>query len=144
MTAAGGMIGESDRVDAGAAPGAQDRAWLVYDGQCPFCSSYVKFMRLKESVGAIRLVDARAGGPEADECKGLGFDLDKGMVFKFGGRHYFGADAINAMSMLSSRVGLFNRLCAVLFRSPGRAAAWYPFMRLGRKGALRLLGRSDL
>ena len=38
--------------------------WIIYDGECPFCSRYVKLMRLEETIGDIRLIDARKNPPE--------------------------------------------------------------------------------
>ena len=38
-------------------------AWLVYDGECPFCSTYVRLLRFRQSVGTVHLIDARDGGP---------------------------------------------------------------------------------
>ena len=38
------------------------RASIVYDGDCPFCSRYVKLVRLREALGSVDLVNARDGG----------------------------------------------------------------------------------
>ena len=37
-------------------------AWLVYDGECPFCCAYASYLRVRESVGVLHLIDARDGG----------------------------------------------------------------------------------
>ena len=42
-------------------------AWLVYDGDCPFCSRYVQYLRLRQAAGPVRLVNAREGGPLVDD-----------------------------------------------------------------------------
>ena len=47
-----------------AAPAAAGN-WLVYDGDCPFCSRYVQLLRIREAVGPLRLVNARDGGAQA-------------------------------------------------------------------------------
>ena len=47
-------------------------AWLVYDGDCPFCSRYVKYLRLRRAAGPVRLVNAREGGPLVDELQRAG------------------------------------------------------------------------
>ncbi len=117
--------------------------WLVYDGYCPFCSAYVRHLRLKKSVG-LRLVDARAGGPAVEECRGLGFDLNQGMVLKMAGRHYYAADSLHALALLSGRSDLFNRVAAAAFSSKRRAALFYPALRAGRRAALFVLGRRGL
>jgi predicted DCC family thiol-disulfide oxidoreductase YuxK len=125
--------------DAGAS-----EAWLVYDGQCPFCSMYVKYVRVRDSVGAFHLVNAREGGPIVEELVRAGLDLDEGMVLKIGPNLYHGADCIHALAWLSTPSGAFNRLNAAIFRRP-RLARWlYPILRRGRNAALWLLGRSKL
>lgn len=119
-------------------------AWVVYDGECPFCTAYVRLLRLRESAGRVHLVDARLGGPVVEEIARAGLDLDEGMALKIGGRIYHGDDCIHALALLSGDVGLFNRINAWVFRSPARARVLYPLLRAGRNTALRLLGRRKL
>ena len=39
--------------------------WLVYDGDCPFCSATARMYRLKKSVGDLHVINAReASGTE--------------------------------------------------------------------------------
>ena len=35
---------------------------LVYDDDCPVCSNYVQMLRIRESIGELKLVNARDGG----------------------------------------------------------------------------------
>lgn len=115
--------------------------WLVYDGACPFCTAYARYVRVRRSVGILELVDARQGGSLVEEVREAGHDLDQGMVLKMGGRLYHGADCLNVLAMLSSRSGLFNRLNAAIFRSPALSRALYPSLRAGRNLTLALIGR---
>lgn len=124
--------------------GAVGATYLVYDGECPFCSAYVKLTRLHESVGPVRLIDARDGGPEVLHVQNMGMDLNDGMVFHYSGSYYHGADALNIMALLSGGQSWFNKLNGRLFRSRMVSRLAYPFMRAGRNGVLRLLGRSKL
>jgi predicted DCC family thiol-disulfide oxidoreductase YuxK len=117
---------------------------IVYDGQCPFCSRYVKLVRLRESLGQVRLVDAREGGPIVEELQRAGVDLDEGMALKLDGRLYHGHDCIHMLALLSTPSSAFNRVNAALFRSPGAARLLYPVLRAGRNAALRLLGRGKM
>jgi predicted DCC family thiol-disulfide oxidoreductase YuxK len=116
-------------------------AYLVYDGDCPFCSAYVRYVRVRENV-RLRLINARHGGDLVDEIVQAGFDLDQGMVLKIGGRYYHGADCVNVLASLSSGSNAFNRINARIFRSPVLAGVLYPVLRTGRRIALALLGRS--
>ena len=115
---------------------------LLYDGECPFCSAYVKLLRLRDAVGAITLVDARQGGPLVDEIVDAKMNLNQGMVLKLNGQYYQGADCINMLALLSTPSSAFNRLNAAIFRSKTMSRWLYPILRLGRAGVLRILGRS--
>ena len=118
--------------------------WLIYDGECPFCSQYVKLVRIRQAVGGLKLLNARDGGPQYDEVLRAGLDLDEGMVLKLNDRLYHGDDCIHALAMLSEPKGFFNRLNVWVFKSPKRAAFLYPILRAGRNLALKLLGRKKL
>lgn len=118
--------------------------WIVYDGQCPFCSRYVQLVRLRETLGQVRLIDARKGGPEVEEVRRAGLDLDEGMVLKWDGRLYHGAECINMLALLSTPSSGFNRVNAALFRSPTASRLLYPVLRAGRNAVLRMLGRSKI
>ena len=125
-------------------PRKSQGAVIVYDGQCPFCSTYVRFTRLREAIGPVKLVDARSGDPVVEEAIRAGLSLDEGMVLKYGGRLYHGADCLNMLSLLSSSSGLFNRLMALTFARPEIAHMAYPTLLAGRNATLRLLGRRQI
>ncbi len=117
---------------------------IVYDGECPFCASYMRLVRLRGTVGQVDLVDARRSHPVIDEIRARNLDLDQGMVVRIDGEYLHGAAAMTALSLLSTRAGLFNRAMRALFRNPRRAAALYPVMVRGRNATLRLLGRKPI
>ena len=118
--------------------------WVVYDGECPFCSSYVRLYRLREVAGRVHLVDAREPHPVLDEVRARGFNLDEGMVVKAAGHFYHGAEAMQILAILGAGAGLFNALNRAIFRHPRLARALYPWMVRGRLATLRLLGRRPL
>lgn len=119
-------------------------AWIVYDGDCPFCTRYVRLLRLRESAGHVVLVNARDGGPVVDEIRAAGLDLDEGMVLKLGGRFYHGDACMHRLALMSTPSTLFNRINGSVFRSPVASRFLYPVLRAGRNLALRLLGRERL
>jgi predicted DCC family thiol-disulfide oxidoreductase YuxK len=123
---------------------SQREAWLVYDGECPFCSAYVKYVRVRDSLGQLHLIDARAGSRLVHEIREAGYDLNDGMVLKVGNSYYHGADCVHALALLSSRSSLFNRLNAAVFASPRLSRIVYPVLRAGRNATLRLLGRTKI
>ena len=117
---------------------------LVYDGECPFCTRYVKLLRLRETVGELELISARSQHPLVAEVLQQGFVIDDGMVLKMQGRYYHGDDCLHVLAMMSSQQGWFNRTNFWLFRSAWLSRVAYPVLRAGRNLALRLLGRSKL
>jgi predicted DCC family thiol-disulfide oxidoreductase YuxK len=123
---------------------SQREAWLVYDGECPFCSAYVKYVRVRESLGQLHLIDARADSRLVQEIRQAGYDPDDGMVLKVGNSFYHGADCVHALALLSSRSSIFNRLNAAVFASPSLSRIVYPILRAGRNATLRLLGRTKI
>jgi predicted DCC family thiol-disulfide oxidoreductase YuxK len=115
-------------------------ATVYYDGDCPFCRSYVAYARLKERVGEVRLVDARTAPDKAAEFLARGYDLDKGFIVEEGGRIHYGAEAmafINA-ELAPKATGLG------LFADHGLLRLAYPFMRGARNLALAALGRGPI
>jgi predicted DCC family thiol-disulfide oxidoreductase YuxK len=118
--------------------------WLLYDGECPFCSRYVRHVRLRDAVGQITLANAREHAALVEEVQRLGFTVDTGMVLKLDGNYYHGADCIHALALLTTPSGWFNRINSLVFRSPTISRVLYPVLRTGRNLTLRLLGRSRL
>jgi len=125
---------------------AEGRVQFVYDGDCPVCRAAARAFRIKEATGSLEVIDAREGAshPVVREVIEAGLDLDEGMVVKYGGRLYHGADALHLMALLGSSKGWFNRLNALLFKTPFIAKISYPLMKASRNLLLRLLGIDKL
>lgn len=116
---------------------------LIYDGACPFCTQYARYVKLKDAVGSVRLIDARAGGSEV-EAAWSKYDLDNGMLAQIDGQMYYGDDALHVLALLSSRSGFFNKMNYFLFRNRALARVAYPFLRGGRNLALLLKGEKQM
>ncbi|KKC34015.1 hypothetical protein WH91_05265 [Devosia psychrophila] len=117
---------------------------LVYDGECPFCSQYVKYFRLQSALGALKLVDARDGGTIVEAIRAANYDLNEGMVLILSGQMHHGPDAIHMLALMSSGNGYFNRLNAFIFRRKWLSTLLYPMLRTGRNFTLWCLGRKKL
>ena len=122
----------------------ENQVWLIYDGECPFCSSYVQYIRLQESIGTLTLIDARQGGDLVNSILKTGLDLNEGMVLKYQDRLYHGADCINMLALMSTRSGLFNKLNALIFKSRLVSRLLYPVLRAGRNLTLKILRKRRL
>ena len=117
---------------------------LVYDEECPLCDAYCRMVRIRESVGALKLVNARDDNSVMQEITRQGLDIDQGMVLKVDDILYYGSDAICALSLMSSHSGVFNRLNHWIFRSTARARVLYPVLRTCRNLLLKVLRRTKI
>ena len=124
--------------------GVEKGVVVIYDGDCPFCSNYVRLAALRKAIGSVELVNARSGDPRVRDVQKRVFDLNEGMIAVHGGKTYYGADAVVLLSTLSENRGLFAKLLSRIFSDPGRAHKLYPYLKMGRRLALWLLGRSQI
>lgn len=125
-------------------PKAADNLFLVYDGDCPFCSNYVRYVRIQKALGQLRLVNAREGGPLVNLIRERGIDLNEGMVLILGNQYYFGAECMHRLALMSTGSGIFNAINAMIFSKPFLSRLLYPSLKFGRRITLLLLGRSKL
>ena len=117
---------------------------LVYDKDCPACDNYCQVVRIRESIGELKIINARESSDVLEEITQLGLDIDQGMVLKMGGVIYYGADAIHALALISSRSGVFNKLNYWLFKSKRVSAVLYPLLRFFRNLLLKMLGKTKI
>lgn len=120
------------------------KLYLIYDQQCPACDQYARLVRIRESVGELKLVDARTDKRFLPAITARGWDIDEGMVLKVDDELYYADDAIRVLALMSSRLGLFNRLNYHLFASPARARVLYSLLRACRNLLLKLLRRTRI
>ncbi|MCS5711582.1 DCC1-like thiol-disulfide oxidoreductase family protein [Candidatus Berkiella aquae] len=122
-----------------------DGIWLVYDGECPICSMSARLIKIKQSVGAFHVINARTPHPILEEIKQHQLDLNEGLIVKYQGNFYHGPDALHLLAMIGSDQDWFNRLNVRLFsRSKWLAKIVYPVMKTLRNIALFLKGKSRL
>lgn len=103
--------------------------WLVYDYACPFCDAYCRAIRIKRDIGTLHLVDAREPSKIMNEITKKGLDIDNGMILRLDESLYYGSDAINILTLISSPIGIFNRLNYWVFSSKTTARILYPLFR---------------
>ena len=114
--------------------------WLLYDGRCPFCSRYVKLIRLRDTMPTLRLINAREDGVEFRRVSAVGLEIDEGMILALNGQLYHGKQCIQILALMSTPIGPLNRLNHWIFSSPTRSHLLYPLLRMGRNMVLRFLG----
>ena len=78
---------------------------IVYDGECPFCTAYIKIVKLKSNFSKVLMVNAREGGEVVERIKKIPLDLDEGMVVKIGDNYFHGHECITFCHCLLQIVG---------------------------------------
>ena len=118
--------------------------YIVYDGECPFCSRYVKLLRLRDAVGHVTLVSARDDHPAVRYAMAQGINLDQEMALILHGEIHSGPDCMHRLALMSTGAGPFNAVMARIFASRRAARLLYPPLRAGRNLTLKLLGRRPI
>lgn len=108
------------------------------------CTTFVRRIRLQQNFEQIDLVNARNDRDTAQHYRQKGMSLDDGMVVVVGESEYYGADAVNALALMSSSSDLFNRINATLFGNAALSRALYPVLKLGRAILLKVFGRGKI
>jgi predicted DCC family thiol-disulfide oxidoreductase YuxK len=117
---------------------------IVYDGDCPFCRSYVVYSRLKSRFPQVRLLDARTQPELVRGFRERGYDLTEGMLVIERGQIRHGAEAMGYIAHMTRQSGILNRVLDRVFRREGPGKLTYAMLRGGRSAVLKLLGRSPL
>jgi predicted DCC family thiol-disulfide oxidoreductase YuxK len=113
---------------------------IIYDGDCPFCASYVGLLRLRETYGEVEVMNARECPELVEELARRNLDLDDGMVLALNGEYFHGSECVHRLALLASRSNAFNTINKWIFERKKVAAVLYPFLRAGRNLSLRILG----
>ena len=117
---------------------------LVYDRECPACNAYCQVVRIRESVGELRIVDARENSEVMNEITSQGLDIDQGMVLKMGNHLYYGSDAVHTLALIGIRSGIFNSINYWIFKSKKISSIVYPVLRFFRNLVLKILGKTKI
>jgi predicted DCC family thiol-disulfide oxidoreductase YuxK len=116
---------------------------IIYDGDCPFCRSYIALTRLRELSNTC-LLNAR---DEPDLCRELldkGVSLDEGMLVIMNNELHHGGDAIHRIALLTNKNTKFNKVVYSVFSRPVISRYAYPVLRGLRNITLRLLGKKAI
>ncbi len=119
-----------------------DEPFLLYDGECPFCSFYVAKSRFEARVGKpLRIIDGRTAPGLVAQLRREGYDLETGMILALDGQRLHGAEAMTALEGMSAGARGFAGLANRFASSPGRVRRVYPWLRRLRSLALLAKGK---
>ena len=115
-----------------------ERNILLYDGECPFCTTLSKYYALKEALPGLQLVSMR-------DTEGLSqlhlppeLDFEKGMILlRTDGPILQGEPAFALINRLVNKTTLWDRIVIGANSSRPVSRILYPLAYLGRKIDLR-------
>lgn len=117
---------------------AQYALVLIYDGECPFCSQYVKISKIKKTVGNLCLLNARENLELVNKLRIHEVSIDRGIVAYYAGYLYQGAESMILVSRLSSGEQIVNRSIAAIFKNERLTRTLYPLLLFGRNLVLKI------
>ena len=117
---------------------------IIYDGACPFCSKYVRLLRLKNTVGNVELINVREDTVIQGKLKELSIDINQGMVLIDDKDIFFAEDCVHRLALLSTSSTIFNRINKFIFKHKTLSKILYPIMKAGRNLVLFILRRKQI
>ena len=134
---------EAERTEPADASAQGD--FLLYDGECPFCSFYARKSEFKTPGGRpLTLIDANQAPELISKLRREGCEVEEGMVLVLDGRRYQGAEAMTALEAMASGTGWFGGLSRWFASNTARVRAFYPWFQRLRRAALWVKGRMGL
>ena len=114
---------------------------LVYDGGCPFCSSFAQRAELQGGLPDLKIRDGRADHALRAELAGRGYRLANGAMLLEGDRIWHGSAAIAELNRRMNPSDALLQVLQQVFRNEGCAHQLYPALLLARRLALAVQGR---
>ncbi|MBV9252291.1 MAG: DUF393 domain-containing protein [Acetobacteraceae bacterium] len=115
--------------------------FILYDGECPVCSRYVAYSRLRQSRPGIIPINARQRPDLVRRYRDQGIEINDTMVVQLAGqRPLTGGDALVFPNAVSDADGVLTR-GIVRYITPHILVRAYPALVAARKLLLRLLRR---
>lgn len=125
-------------------PSDTNKLIIAYDGDCLFCSSYVRMQRLDALDMQVDLINFRDAPDLVEKLKQQNLDPNNGMYVEVAGVPYYADEAMAVISSLSTSKHWLNLCFKWCFKSKARAKFLYPILRVGRYLVLRAMRRSQL
>lgn len=123
--------------DAPKLPGS----YLLYDGECPACRSYVAIARLRQLWPDLRVLNARDQPQLVADLRWRGYEINDTFVLSLGGTIYAGPQATRMIAEQGrAHGGPRSWFLAAIGTAPW-SRGLYPWLSRGRRLLLTLLGK---
>lgn len=117
---------------------------IGYDGDCPFCASYIRMQRLKDLDFDVTLTNFRKDKTLSKTLKDNNMDPNNGMYVRLNDKEYYADEAMTVLSSLSTSQNIINLFFKWWFKNKKRGKILYPVLRIGRNIALKILGHKQI
>ena len=123
-------------------PTPEPLSYLLYDGECPACRSYVAFSRLRKLYPHIAVIDAREALGLVSDLRARGYEVNDGMMLRLDGAYHYGPAATRMIAELAGPSGgMLTRGTLYTIGAAPWSGGLYPWLNRSRQLLLRLLGR---
>jgi predicted DCC family thiol-disulfide oxidoreductase YuxK len=119
----------------------QPDSFVLYDGDCPICRSYMALAQLRTLRPDIAVLNARDHPGLVAALRARGHEINDSILVKLGPRVYEGAGATGLIARLGSDNPWTRRAALYAIGGGPWAATLYPWLRATRNLLLRLLGK---
>ena len=118
--------------------------FVLYDGECPVCGAYIALAQLRMLRPDLQVLDARHEPALVAALRAEGFDVNDSILVRLGPQVYSGGAATRLISQLGSANPIVRRAALYAIGGAPWSYALYPWLRAGRNGLLRILGRGKI
>ena len=118
------------------------RVKFYYDGECPFCKEYSKYIELRKKYD-IEILNARDNLEKIIEFRAKGYDIDEGMILEVSPdeKLYHGADAAKVLDRMIEKKGVFDKFISMVVELKFFKSIVYPMVKFVRIVLLKLMGK---
>jgi predicted DCC family thiol-disulfide oxidoreductase YuxK len=114
---------------------------VIYDGECPFCSNFVRLSNLKRIGYQVILINAREADNDVVRKLSKSYDLDDGMIVIVDNEILYGSTAARFLSTGFKRTNLLALIYYTFLHNKKVSEVIYPWLVRGRKFYFRILGK---
>ena len=133
------------RVGVAAAPTTEPQLvpenFVLYDGECPICRSYMALAGLRRLRPDFKILDARLEPALVAALRAQGHEVNDSILVRLGDTVFAGAAATGLIAQLGSDNPWMRRLALYAIGGGPSAAVFYPCLRATRNLLLRLMGK---
>ena len=118
--------------------------FLLYDGDCPVCRTYVGWTALRQSHPDIQLIDARERPDLVAALRAEGIEINDTNLLQLDGQRFTGAAAMALVSRKMRADGIGRKVLKAATAPERVLRPIYPWFVRGRKALLWLAGRDQI